>query len=363
VHAVAQQTLPPPAVATHAPFAQSPPAVHACPFGRSAQCRLWQTPLVQSDDAAHPAPVPQVFACPSHVAPPQSTSVSVPFCTPSEHVAAWHVFPALQILLVQSPPTLHFLVSPHGEHDAPPQSTSVSSPSITPSLQCAETHVPRPSQTTPPLSVQVVPFEAFDLPHTFPVHVRVAQSVPVAGQSVGARHATQLPEPSHFLPPFDAHVAPCDAFVVPHTPAVHVAVTQSFAGTGQSDGLVHPVSPPVSVPVSVPTSTPLSAAVSSVVPSTPPSVPVSSVVESTLASAWILDASKSTRSEHPPTAPAAERVRRAATETKRVVLIQPRYHDRSRRPCPAVDDDARAGAAGRPRSDTIVPQPGKETDR
>ena len=59
--------------------------------------------------------------------PPQSTSVSVPFLTPSVQVGAAHL-PLEQTPLVQSLGTLHFLVSAHLGQVAPPQSTSVSAP-------------------------------------------------------------------------------------------------------------------------------------------------------------------------------------------------------------------------------------------
>jgi hypothetical protein len=83
---------------------------------------------VQSTLAAHALP----FAQPGQVPPPQSTPVSVPFFTPSAHVAC------AQRLLVQTPlaqsvaavhatPAAHFW-------QPPPQSTPVSLPSLTPSV-------------------------------------------------------------------------------------------------------------------------------------------------------------------------------------------------------------------------------------
>jgi hypothetical protein len=94
-----------------------------------------QGPLAQSPSAEH-------FLPGAHVEPqlpPQSTSVSVPFCAPSLHVAAAQVFDpnscCLHTLLLQSDPVEHFLLSPHFGHVPPPQSTSVSAPSLVPFAQ------------------------------------------------------------------------------------------------------------------------------------------------------------------------------------------------------------------------------------
>jgi hypothetical protein len=70
--------------------------------------------------------------------PAQSTSVSVPFLAPSEHVGAWHRSslqkrPQLwlaQTPLVQSDAAEHFFWSTHLAQVPPPQSTSVSAPFI-----------------------------------------------------------------------------------------------------------------------------------------------------------------------------------------------------------------------------------------
>jgi hypothetical protein len=57
----------------------------------SPQLPAWHTPLVHTPELQSPPP-PQV--CPlSHFVeqlPPQSLSVSLPFFTPSVHVAFWH---------------------------------------------------------------------------------------------------------------------------------------------------------------------------------------------------------------------------------------------------------------------------------
>jgi hypothetical protein len=59
--------------------------------------------------------------------PPQSVSVSKPFCAPSLQVATWQTLPA-QTEVTQSLPTAQCFAAAHLAHDAPPQSTSVSPP-------------------------------------------------------------------------------------------------------------------------------------------------------------------------------------------------------------------------------------------
>ena len=73
--------------------------------------------------------------------PPQSTSASVPFLTPSSHCEATHkcVVP-LQIAEVQSPSTPQPLPAAHFAAQEPPQSTAVSSWPCAPSSQRVATH-------------------------------------------------------------------------------------------------------------------------------------------------------------------------------------------------------------------------------
>lgn len=95
-------------------------------MGVQAQVPLLHGPLLQSPSAVHAWPV-------VHVAPqlpPQSTSVSAPFFTPSLHDADSQVFEVAQKPLAQSVLVMHALPSPHFGHCEPPQSTSVSSPSF-----------------------------------------------------------------------------------------------------------------------------------------------------------------------------------------------------------------------------------------
>ena len=58
--------------------------------------------------------------------PPQSTSVSLPFFTPSVQPGVWQI-PDLQNVLAQSPSPEHFLPTAHLGHVLP-QSMSVSVP-------------------------------------------------------------------------------------------------------------------------------------------------------------------------------------------------------------------------------------------
>ena len=97
----------------------------------SAPTELVHEPLAQSPEAAHALPaahLPQL--------PPQSMSVSVPFFTPSEQVAPWHLSGAPEHTpLWQSPATAHVAPVAHLPQLAPPQSTSVSVPFLTTSVQ------------------------------------------------------------------------------------------------------------------------------------------------------------------------------------------------------------------------------------
>ena len=61
-----------------------------------------QTLLAQSGFVRQPSPSPQG----RHRPPPQSTSVSEPFDTPSAHVGAWHTF-VVHTSLTQSLPLTH----------------------------------------------------------------------------------------------------------------------------------------------------------------------------------------------------------------------------------------------------------------
>lgn len=97
----------------------------------STQGNVLQSPL-----SPHICPKPH-FA---H-APPQSTSDSLPFMTPSEHEGTWQT-PAVHTPLPQSAGVAHVAPSAHGSQTGPPQSTSVSAPFRSPSLQGGGAQVP-----------------------------------------------------------------------------------------------------------------------------------------------------------------------------------------------------------------------------
>ncbi len=82
--------------------------------------------------------------------PPQSTSVSVPFFTPSVGEGDAHRPPA-HTPLMQSLGCAHALPSAHAGAPSPPQSTSVSDPFFTPSVADAATQ--RPETQCPPPQV------------------------------------------------------------------------------------------------------------------------------------------------------------------------------------------------------------------
>ena len=169
-----------------------------------------QTPSLQSPALEHVLPGPQV----GQVPPPQSTSVSTPFFTPSVQVAAWHK-PPVQTPLWQSPVPLHLRPVPQGAQE-PPQSRSVSAPFFTPSMQVAATHMceaqvpvtqslpltqathwPLPSQTLPPPWVQAVPagnagVEGTPAVQTWSVHCRL-----LTGRLVSSAIDFVAPAPSH----------------------------------------------------------------------------------------------------------------------------------------------------------------------
>src|SRR5260221_533662 len=96
--------------------------------------------LWQSRPAEHDLPAGHA----GHVPPPQSTSVSLPFFMPSVQLGAgmgWQT-PPLQKFEPQSPLPVHLPPLPHFPHAHPPQSTSVSMPFFTPSEQVGAWHTP-----------------------------------------------------------------------------------------------------------------------------------------------------------------------------------------------------------------------------
>ena len=99
---------------------------------------------VQSSGVAHASPVPHG----AHTLPPQSTDDSPWLRTPSLHVAAAHrCVELLHTKLAQSPSVPHVALKaqPGQPANAPPQSTSASSWFNTPSLHVAGRHAPVPT--------------------------------------------------------------------------------------------------------------------------------------------------------------------------------------------------------------------------
>jgi hypothetical protein len=95
-----------------------------------------QTLLWQSDGIEQAA----VGAQAGQLSPPQSTSVSPPFITPSVQLGVAHVVPR-QTPLAQSVFTRQASPDGHGAHE-PPQSVAVSRPFLMPSAQLPDVHCP-----------------------------------------------------------------------------------------------------------------------------------------------------------------------------------------------------------------------------
>jgi hypothetical protein len=104
-------------------------------------------------------------------------------------------------------------------------------------------HVPLPSQTTPPPSLQGVPGAAFTVPHALLVHALVLHVVICVGQSLATRHATQVPLPSQTLPPLSLHALREAAFATSQQPPAQELVTHSVLDVGQSLAVVQAMAP------------------------------------------------------------------------------------------------------------------------
>ena len=97
-----------------------------------------QTLLRQSSSTKQGSPALQPWQL-----PPQSSAVSLPFCTPSLHDGGWQVAGVPeQTPVVQSPPIRHSSPGTQRLHRPPPQSTSVSLPSFCPLPQASGTQKP-----------------------------------------------------------------------------------------------------------------------------------------------------------------------------------------------------------------------------
>jgi hypothetical protein len=104
----------------------TPPVVDVIPNEWELAGHL-HVPLLQFPDTQSPFTLQLSVSAQSGHGPPQSTSVSPPFCTPSLHDAARHT-KAEHTLLVQSAFTRHVSPGPQSGQVPPPQSTSVSVP-------------------------------------------------------------------------------------------------------------------------------------------------------------------------------------------------------------------------------------------
>jgi hypothetical protein len=120
---------------THVPLEHWRFPMHAPPLGASAQTRLWHSVEAQSAPATQGWPTGQVFPTASQSGPPQSGPVSFPSFTPSMQDTQVPGPLPKQSLFVQSVLALQCFLSAHFGHVGPPQSTSVSCPFCTASLQ------------------------------------------------------------------------------------------------------------------------------------------------------------------------------------------------------------------------------------
>mmetsp|Transcript_24545 Transcript_24545/g.50957 ORF Transcript_24545/g.50957 Transcript_24545/m.50957 type:complete len:214 (-) Transcript_24545:353-994(-) len=117
----------------------------------------WHWPDRQSPLTRHCLPLLHL----GQVPPPQSTSVSAPFVTPSLHVTSVHL-PLSHTPLAQSEFWVQSWPPPHFEQSGPPQSMPVSWPLRTPSVHVglyalpvhrSPNHSPEASQTHTPLTM------------------------------------------------------------------------------------------------------------------------------------------------------------------------------------------------------------------
>jgi hypothetical protein len=185
-------------------------------FTRSEHVGVWQipplhTPLTQSFAIEHILPFTHLFM---HV-DPQSMSVSVPFFTPSEHVGAWQN-PPVQTPLVQSVPARHILLFAHFGHDPPPQSTSVSAPFFIVSLQVAFVQM----LATHTLDTQSV-FDMHILPSAHFGHAALPQSMSVSLPFFElSAHDWQLPDPLQANAPAHSLSGSALLAMLPHEPSM-----------------------------------------------------------------------------------------------------------------------------------------------
>jgi hypothetical protein len=118
--------------------------------------------------------------------PPQSTSLSLPFFTPSEHVGAAHRL-FRQRPLTQSESPTHALPTGQRGHALPPQSTPDSFPFFTVSVQVGTAHAP---ELQTPLAQSVASSHVFPDAHGWhvpPQSTSLSRPFRVASEHVGTR--------------------------------------------------------------------------------------------------------------------------------------------------------------------------------
>jgi hypothetical protein len=132
-----------PQIGPHVPSKQSAPAQSAERRHPRPAAHAGHVPPPQSTSVSAPffTPSVQVGIAPPSLAqgwqgPPQSTAASPWFCTPSRQLAAAHRLSTHEPL-AQSASARHRRSAAHAGQSAPPQSTSVSRPSMRPLAQSA----------------------------------------------------------------------------------------------------------------------------------------------------------------------------------------------------------------------------------
>jgi hypothetical protein len=220
------RSAPPQSASVSSPFFT--PSTHA---GATQWPMVEQTPDAQSLANEQAASAPQGPHPVDDAPPPQSTSVSEgPFFTPSEQVGAAQVpllpvppssDPVAQTPDEQSPSEAQDLAAAQRSHVRPPQSTSVSSPFLTPSSHVGASQMPSVEQT--PESQSASPtlpspaghaFPGAHAGHTLPDAAAPPQSASVSppfltpSSQVGAAHHPSAPHTPEAQSAANAHVEP-----------------------------------------------------------------------------------------------------------------------------------------------------------
>jgi len=119
-------------------------------------------------------------------------------------------------------------------------------PSPTRTTVTTGTQLPVPSHAVPPLWLHGVPAASAGFEATPFVHVSAVHTLPSTGKSVSSAALTTLPAPSQTLTRQSPAVCggagvPAAAKATPHTPASHVRVAQVVSVPGQSLAVWHAV--------------------------------------------------------------------------------------------------------------------------